>query len=145
MKYNPHSYISRETAAARMKEAMTKAGFERAAKEDTPRFCREEVWERHVGEVSPDGTGHFIRIFTSIEGGEFRSAGKDAIRVCPVVRERVPSKRDPGTTYIRTRGISRMRRVNRTGKIEDIVSRVMDRARDAYKAAREDARTAKAA
>ena len=64
-----------------------------------------------------------IRVYTSIKTGAdaVRGCGEDAIRVCAVLIT-------PAKTY----GISKSKRVYRTGTVEGVLSRMLDRSRDAY-------------
>lgn len=60
-------------------------------------------------------------VYTSIQGGEVRTSGRDSIKVC--------------STYTSSngsiRGIGSERRVHRTGDIKEIAPRIKDRIKDA--------------
>ena len=60
-------------------------------------------------------------VYTSIQGGEVRTSGRDSIKVC--------------STYTSSngsiRGIGSERRVHRTGNIKEIAPRIKDRIKDA--------------
>ena len=65
-----------------------------------------------------------IRVYTSVVNGEARSLGADAIRAVAMYT----------TTDGQTRGLAREARVFRTGTIDAIVDRAVDRARAVFKA-----------
>lgn len=115
----------RSILARALRDKMAECGFASVVLPGT----REEVYERSV-----DGTGNRIkvRVYTTIEGGRCRSSGSDAIRVCAVYKSRKDGKE---------RGIaSADHRVNRVGKMEDIVDRTYHRMREVYKKALNPAR-----
>lgn len=66
-----------------------------------------------------------VIVYTSIRRGAklARSKGKDAIRVCAIF--------DDGP---RTYGVAKLPRVHRTGTVEGVLERVLERAREAYAA-----------
>lgn len=79
--------------------------------------AREDVYEY----ITPEPRIR-IRVYTTIVGKEVRRSGEDAIRVCLVYKNGE-----------HTKGLSKQRRVNRTGTINDIVNRTRGRMRDAFK------------
>jgi hypothetical protein len=83
---------------------------------------KERVFAREL----PDTDGRTrLLIYSTIVGNYCRTVGKDAIRVCAVYRS------NDG----RERGIaSADKRVNRTGEIDAIAERVIDRMRQCWKA-----------
>ena len=95
--------------------------------------CEERVFEWRV--KTTDATGAVVDtpirllIYTSVDKrtGEVRKVGIDAIRVCGVRKFSDDTEK----------GCIKRKRVNRTGKIEAILDRVLDRARTAYKEARD--------
>ena len=122
MVYNPNESFSRTDLAVQLKCRLLECGFERDQSfERGPQQIREHVYVR---QVKPD---IYVAIYTSCSGHKgiisARNKGKDAIRVTTV------NKTKAGTQ----RGLGKQRRVFRTGKIEDIVERTVERAREAWK------------
>ncbi len=113
--YDPDDLTSRRALAEALVEALTKAGFAHDA--DAP------------GEVTYTRAGPrdrtVLKVYTTIpkDGKAVRGNGKDAIRVCGVYQ---------GDE--RSRGLAKERRVHRTGMVEAIVERTLERARDAWRA-----------
>jgi hypothetical protein len=70
------------------------------------------------------GTRFSVVIFSTLEGGEMRDSGADAIKV---------------TLWDNSKGrpISSKKRINRVGKEDDILNRVCARARDAWASAKD--------
>lgn len=118
MTYDPNSTASRRALADEITALVLDCGFSKVALPG----CREDVFERSV-KGAPKMK---VRVYTTIEGGLVRAVGKDAIRVCVVYL-------DSG----RVRGIGKDKRVNRVGKVDAIVKRILGRMRAAYKAAKE--------
>lgn len=115
-----HTTDDQTALAHALRDKMAECGFN----DITLNGTREEVYERAV-----DGTeGRIVvRVYTTIEGGRCRDWGRDAIRVCAVYKSRKDNKE---------RGIaSADHRVNRTGKVADIVDRTHGRMREVYKKA----------
>lgn len=113
MKYLPESRDSRGNLASAVQAKLAECGF---TKETVP-GCREEVYSLVINR------GIRVMVYTTIENGIVRSCGSDAIRVTAVYR---------GTDG-RDRGIAKAeKRVNRTGEIEDIVSRMYLRMREVW-------------
>lgn len=76
-----------------------------------------------------------VQVFTSIAGGgEVRSKGADAIRVCLVYKNKA-KQADSESAEARQYNLASECRVNRVGDIDDIVERTVSRAREAYKKA----------
>lgn len=80
---------------------------------------REVVYQR-VHHIDPR---YKILIYTSVARGATtaRACGADAIRVAPIVLE-----------GFRSRGIAKLPRILRTGSVEAVFERVIERAREAY-------------
>lgn len=122
MKYNPVLEIHRRTLAISLIDRLENVGFDRCERlEGTYGDMSEAVYAKQV-------TGrHIVAVYTSCNqrtgAWEARNSGKDAIRVAAL--------------YImkdgNTRGLSKFKRINRTGKINDIVHRVLQRVEDAEK------------
>jgi hypothetical protein len=64
-----------------------------------------------------------VKVYTSIKENEIfvRGCGKDAIRVCGILE-----------TKTKTYGIAKSMRVNRTGTVEGVLERLLERARAVY-------------
>jgi len=135
--YDPADATSRSVAGAALVGALVSGGFEKVTDaRKLPRGCREEVYEMPVYQrPGKPECGHFVQVFSSVVGDGFRSCGKDAIRVKSFVR--FWSKKS-GSWELRTKTVGRGRRVHRTGTIEEITNRTVERARDCYRAAMED-------
>lgn len=117
--YDPRSAESRTDLANRLRARLTECGF---GEEHIP-GTREKVFSRQV-----DGSPRVrVMVYTTIEGSQVRSVGRDAIRVCAVYTNR--EGRDRGI-------IAAEKRVNRTGAIGDIVERMVVRMREVYGGAR---------
>jgi hypothetical protein len=128
--YDPKIPMLRQMLALSIVNKLDECEFElmtRARKfHDRPELA-ERVYTRTVG----GDIRMQVRVYTTVIGGEngtpfeVRKEGKDAIRVC--------------ATYItrdgKSKGITKETRVNRTGNIEDIVDRMYQRMRSAYKSA----------
>lgn len=128
--YDPESPLDRAKLAAELVRRLEAAGFTRA----TERRSGERVYTRPVSRPGRSGgereplDGVFVEVFTTIietgRGCAVRELGKDAIRVCAVHRhtdERGKLKRRPLA--------KRQARVFRTGKVEEIAERTIERAR----------------
>lgn len=118
MKYDHSSRQSRLALQAKVIMTLANAGFDEVSIEGT----RERVFSRGC-----HGTDARVLVYTSIVDGETRGVGKDAIRVCAV---------RPMGKEAKERGIVKARRVNRTGEIESICDRMLNRMREVYGAAR---------
>lgn len=126
--YDPNVMILRQMLALSILGRLEEAGFqEEPLKEKLARpELAEKVFSRVVG--SPKN-GMKIMVYSTVVGdGEavpfvVRQAGKDAIRISGVYV----------TKDGKTRGISSARRVNRTGDINDIVERMVERMRAAWR------------
>jgi len=127
--YDPKVPILRQMLALSVLGRLEEAGFvEEPPKEKLARpELAEKVFSRIVG--SPRD-GLKVMVYSTVVGDgdtvpyEVRGAGKDAIRVSSVYV----------TKDGETRGITSDRRVNRHGDIDDIVERMVERMRDAWKA-----------
>lgn len=119
--YDPDSAYSRAKLAARIIEALETAGFEK-----DPRARGELSYRRQVTSKAGALPSTFVFVYTTIplaNQTEVRQLGKDAIRTCAVYR----TEGKPG------RPLAKQRRVFRTGTIEAIVERMLERARVAWK------------
>ena len=128
--YDPKIPLLRQMLALSIVNKLEDCGFELLTRvqklHDRPELA-ERVYMRTVG----DDDRMQVRVYTTVIGGEngtpfeVRKEGKDAIRVC--------------ATYLtrngKSKGITREARVNRTGNIDDIVDRMYQRMRSAYKTA----------
>ena len=141
MKYDPESASHRQELADKMKEKLGAAGFKLSTDRtrDPGRQYgggfkgKEEVW---VFQHRKD-PGLEVQVFTSItSGGEVRSKGADAIRVCLIVKNKAKLA-DPKSPDAKQYDLGSECRVYRTGDIDNIVERTVERARDAYKKANE--------
>jgi len=121
--YDPNIPMLRELLALQILEVLDTAGFtERQRSATAP--AGEKIYERTEG-LPP---GMKILVYTTVVGGEMgfpyiaRESGKDAIRVAAVYL----------TKDGKTRGLSKETRTNRTGNIEDIADRMLQRMRSAW-------------
>tara|TARA_B100001094_G_scaffold322773_1_gene372600 strand:- start:9 stop:467 length:459 start_codon:yes stop_codon:yes gene_type:complete len=117
MKYDPECPRKRLALQAKVIMTLADAGFDEVSFKGT----NERVFAR-----SCHDTDARVLVYTSIEGGETRGRGKDAIRVC-AVRPMTDKKE---------RGIVKTMRVNRVGQIDAIAERMLGRMRKAYVQAR---------
>ena len=147
VKYDPENPAHREELANKMKAKLGAAGFKLSTDRtlDPGRQYgggwkgKEEVW---VFQHRKD-PGLEVQVFTSItQGGSVRSKGADAIRVCLIYKNKA---KQTGTENPEARqyDLGSECRVHRTGDIDDIVERTVERARDAYKRANEVERCGK--
>lgn len=115
MHYNPDSLESQAMLSSSLLALMHESGFA----EEYPERTKERVFSR---EVTPEIR---IAVYTSIDPrrGIVRDCGKDAIRVCLI-------RRCNNGTH---RGLGRQTRINRVGKIADIVGRVQERMRASWR------------
>jgi len=137
MRYDSECEYSRQYLAISIASRLADAGFERVNDSKITELgltgliqTKEYLYERDV-----DDTDLKIQVYTTIVddndlGMVVRSTGKDAIRV---------NVRSPEIK----RALVTETRVNRTGEIEDIVERMIGRARDAYKIACESGKCPK--
>lgn len=110
--YNHAEYGHRWALATEVKMAVMALGFSPKAIPGT----NELVLSRPSGRLK----GVEVLVYTTIVGEAVRPMGVDAIRVCAVFNP----------TDGRGRGICKERKVLRTGKIEEIPLRVVDRIKD---------------
>ena len=118
MSYDPQHDWQRKFLATTLQVALHTAGFQKLPKS---REGEEEIWARAV-----ENTPFFIQVYTSIQGDQVRDSGADAIRVVGIY-ENSKGKR----------GLISNTRVNRTGEIEAIKDRMIERARETWKRCRE--------
>ena len=110
MKYNPRDNNHRKILADKIKEKLTSCGF----KQEQTDYS-EIVYSREVA-----NTDCKVLVFTSIgkKSNMVRVVDSDAIRVCSIDEDQ--------------RGVTKDKRVNRVGKIDDIVERMYQRMRTSY-------------
>ena len=124
--YDPNVPMLRQLLGLQILGKLEDAGF---AEEPQTRplakpYMAEKIYARVVG-LPP---GMKVQVYTTVIGDnenvpvEVRASGKDAIRVAAVYV----------TKDGKTRGLSKEIRVNRTGNIEDISERMLDRMRKAW-------------
>ena len=118
--YDPEDPSDRRELADRLKKRLEAAGF----KLDTSRNSGEDVY---VFQHRKD-PGLFLKLYTSVYRGTTRAKAQDAIRVTMLYQQ----QRTKEKTVI---PLGKMPIVKRSPKstIDQIVERVVDRARDAYK------------
>ena len=128
--YDPKIPMLRQMLALSIINKLDECGFELLPNpRETFGLSRPELAERIYTRTIGDDDSMQVRVYTTVIGGdngvpfEVRKEGKDAIRVC--------------ATYVTkdgsTRGIAKETRINRTGNIDDIIDRMHQRMRSAYK------------
>lgn len=116
MKYDPENRKHREDLASRLEGVFLGAKFTK----------RKSVGEDvYFYPINDNGTLKIL-VYSSIVGNEVRGNGKDAIRVALVYENKDGCEK----------GLARETRINRTGTVDDIAARVLDRMREAYKKSR---------
>ena len=118
MAYNPASLSDRKALGSLILSTLSEKGF----KETSDSVPGETVFDFSVLNRGLP-SGFFIRIYTSVVNGVARGDGEDAIRACLVWQ-------NPKTNLFTP--ISKSTRVNRTGEMEEIVERVLQRGRDLW-------------
>lgn len=119
MHYDSNIQSDRQTLAADVVALLTKCGF---VKQNRP-GTYEDVYALPVNDETHNGRINVL-VYTSVEKGEIRECGTDAIRICAVY-----SAKDG-----KERGIAAAeKRVNRVGDMSAIVDRMHQRMRDVYK------------
>jgi len=119
-KYHPESANDRRMLTAAILAMLDTAGFA----EETIKGTKERVFTRTA---AGGAEGRIkVAVYTTIVGRSVRATGKDAIRVVALY----------ATKDGKHRGIAKAdKRVNRTGTIEGICERTLNRMRDVYKLA----------
>lgn len=114
MKYNPESELARLHLETVLCQRLEDAGFSREYQKGT----KEMIFSRPV-------KGHSrVVVYTGcVENQGARGNGKDAIRVCGLMRH---GGKD--------RGLCKAKRVNRTGDIDAIAERMVQRMREVWSA-----------
>tara|TARA_Y100000593_G_scaffold25146_2_gene50167 strand:+ start:27631 stop:28161 length:531 start_codon:yes stop_codon:yes gene_type:complete len=115
--YDSSLPILREMLALSIMARLDEAGFTEIEPDGK---TQERVFSRSI---SPNLN---VRVYTTVVGQEVRDSGKDAIRVCATYR----------TKDGKDKGIVKATRVHRTGNIEDITERMIQRMRDTWKSAK---------
>jgi hypothetical protein len=113
-----------EVPADTIRAKLTAAGF----KLTDGRFGHEEVFDR----IHDKDRRYIVRVFTSITHGgtEARAKGTDAIRVYALFFR--DAYVNPGNYRGQAACIYNGKRVHRSGSVEAVLERMMERARDAY-------------
>ena len=129
MRYDPECEYSRQHLAITIVSKLTESGFVRTEHVDSkisslPWQMKEHLYERDIDDI-----GLKVQVYTTVVddpslGLTVRATGKDAIRV---------NVRSPEVN----RALITETRINRTGEVDDIVERMIQRARDAYKLGRQ--------
>ena len=135
--YDPSIPILREMLGFSIINKLNECGFEEL---DNPRaafgLSRPDLAEKVFARNVTDDGRIRVKVFTAVLGGigdtplQARSEGKDAIRVCATYTSKSGKER----------GLVKETRINRVGNIEDIVDRMYQRMRSAYKSARTGAK-----
>lgn len=118
--YNPHDPTHRAQLGNSLTDWLTGREFVRRPAKSLA--LTEDIFEREVV-AGGKPTGLFVVVYTSIVNGSVRAKDSDAIRVT------VEGRKKDGTM----RGIAKSKRVFRTGTIEGILERTLERMREAYK------------
>ena len=118
MIYNPNSINHRTQLGSMILDTLSTKGFREAS--DTKQG--ETILDFPVTRGGLPN-GFFIRVYTSVVNGVARGDGEDAIRVTLVWRDSAKNSLTP---------ISKSTRVNRTGDMEEIVERTLQRGRDLW-------------
>ena len=125
VEYDPHNGADRARLGRELVSKLEGAGFVR--REASSLATAEDVFELEIG-VSPRKgapkrpTGLFVVVFSSVVNGSARSKDADAIRVVLEGKKRDGSRR----------GLRKSKRVFRTGTIDGVIDRTLERAREAY-------------
>ena len=134
--YDPNIALLREMLALSILSKLDECEFELLDNPyktsiESPGPRRPELVERVYARNIDDEGRLKVKVFTSVVGGAkdvplgVRAEGKDAIRVCATYT----------TNDGKERGLVKETRINRTGNIEDIVDRMHQRMRSAWKSA----------
>ena len=118
MLYNPSLIEHRKALGSMILSTLSEKGF----KEASDSVAGETVLDFSLLRKGLP-SGFFIRIYTSVVNGVARGDGEDAIRTCLIWQ-------DPKTNLFTP--ISKSTRVNRTGEMEEIVERTLQRGRDLF-------------
>ena len=119
MDYDPTIPGMRTALAASIVTCLEECGFTKHTDKDARYDGREFVFTRKIN----DNTD--VRVYTTVADGKARGKGKDSIRVAAVY-----TTRDG-----KTRGLVKNRRVHRTGNIDAITERMVERMRDVWRKA----------
>ena len=132
--FDPNFSFSRQMLALSIINKLEDSKFINATPEKEKKAYRQRpmTWQQErIYERAVDPQGLLkVKVYTTVVGGtetfplSVRHRGKDAIRVCGTYRTRLGKER----------GIVKEKRVNRTGNIEDIVERMLERMREVWKA-----------
>jgi hypothetical protein len=127
MTYDPENYEHRQILATEITRVLDQSGFVDET-EQHPR-TRERVYSRQV-DRAPEIR---VLVYTTIEGGAVRACAKDSIKVCAVYRTK--DGQDRGIISASTDKVL-TGRVHRVGEIGAVVTRMLDRMRTVFGAAR---------
>ena len=116
MIYDPKSFEHRKLLASNLSNTLIEKGFSDSNNKSSGR-------ESEFDFKSPNRKGFLIKVYSSIVNGVAREEGEDAIRVILMWVSK-DGKMTP---------ISKSSRVNRTGEIEKIVERTLERGRGLWK------------
>jgi hypothetical protein len=125
--YDPDVPMLRQLLGLQILGTLEDAGF--AEEAPTRPLAKPYMAERIYARVDGLPPGMKVQVYTTVIGDnenvpiEVRRSGKDAIRVAAVYVSKDG----------KTRGLSKEVRVNRTGNIEDIANRMLERMRLAWK------------
>jgi hypothetical protein len=117
-----------DVPAEAIRAALTSAGF-RLMDREGGSIYNEEVWFRaHAGDAK-----FAVKVYSSVKRGATgaRACGSDAIRVVAIRHD--PTSKDPrfeGTW----KGLWKAKRVFRTGTVDGVIARMLERMREAYAA-----------
>lgn len=123
--YNPTDAADRKALAEAMVAMLEKAKFKLVSGSST-----EDIYEFDCASKAP---GCKVKVFTSIFRGEAREVGADAVRVVGTYTR----------SDARNQGLADETRVNRTGTIEGVTARCLERMRSVYSSVVTSSRCAK--
>lgn len=122
--YNPENLAHRQLLATMLEVMLIGANF---VKRENATKDTEDIYEFPIPQVP----GARVVVFTTIRHRAVRGDGEDAIRVGVIY-----GRKDGADKFILSE-----KRVNRTGTVEAITQRTLDRMRDAFKLFRDSCRT----
>ena len=132
-KYDPSNEQHKLNLAIEIMSTLDTAGFKRDGQFEFQRSkqeYREHVYSREIRD------GLFVLVYTSCSNHKkfyvtARAKGNDAIRVATVYKLKDQSPL-PGR-FINTRGLGKQKRVYRTGTVDAICDRMLERMRDGWR------------
>lgn len=114
-----------DVPAEAIRAALTSAGF-RLMDQEGGTIYNEEVWFRaHTGDAK-----FAVKVYSSVKRGATgaRACGADAIRVVAI--RHAPGSKDP--LEGQWKGLWKAKRVFRTGTVDGVIARMLERMREAY-------------